>query len=71
MQNMPDFTDMMRLVQTPEGRKLMAMLQNADANVLHTAMISAKSGDYNAAKETLSGILSTPEAQALLKQLGR
>lgn len=71
MQNMPDFTDMMRIIQTPEGRKLMAMLQNADANVLHTAMTSAKSGDYNAAKGALSSILSTPEAQALLKQLGR
>lgn len=71
MQNMPDFTDMMRMVQTPEGRKLMALLQNADTNVLNSAMASARSGDYNAAKEALSGILSTPEALALLKQLGR
>lgn len=71
MQNMPDFTDMMRMVQTPEGRKLMALLQNADTNVLNAAMASARSGDYNAAKEALSGILSTPEALALLKQLGR
>ena len=40
-------------------------------NVLNAAMASARSGDYNAAKEALSGILSTPEALALLKQLGR
>lgn len=71
MQNVPDFTDMMRLVQTPEGRKLMAMLQNADTNLLNTAMTRAKSGDFHAAKESLSGILNTPEAQALLKQLER
>ena len=49
----------------------MALLQNADSQTLNTAMSSAKSGDYHAAKEALSGILSTPEAQALLNQLGR
>ena len=71
MQTMPDFSDMMRLIQTPEGRKLVALLQNADSQTLNTAMSSAKSGDYHAAKEALSGILSTPEAQALLNQLRR
>ena len=71
MQNMPDFSDIMRLAQSPEGRKLIAMLQSADTIVLNTALSSAQAGDYNTAKEALSGILSTPEAQALLNKMGR
>ena len=71
MQNMPDFSDIMRLAQSPEGRKLIAMLQSADTNVLNTALSSAQAGDYNTAKEALSDILSTPEAQALLNKMGR
>ena len=71
MQSMPDFSEMLRIAQTPEGRRLIALLQNADSATLNSALSSAKSGDYGSAKNALSNILSTPEAQELLKQLGR
>lgn len=71
MQTMPDFSELIRIVQTPEGRKLLSLLQSTDSQTLSRAMSSAKSGDYNGAKEALSDILNTPEAQALLNQLGR
>ena len=71
MQNMPDFSDVMRLLQTPEGQRLLSILQSADSHVISAAISSAKAGDYEAAKKALSGVLSTPEAQALIDQLGR
>lgn len=71
MQNMPDFSEVMRLAQTPEGRQLIAMLQKTDSEALKSALSSAKEGNFDQAKTALSGILGTPEAQALLKQFGR
>lgn len=71
MQNMPDFSEVMRLAQTPEGRQLISLLQNSDSEALRAALSSAKEGNFDQAKNTLSGILSTPEAQALMKQFGR
>ena len=50
--------EVMRLASSPAGKQLIAMLQQA------------KSGDYSNAGQTLSGMLSTPEAQKLLRELG-
>ena len=71
MQNMPDFTEIMRLANTPEGRQLIAMLQNADSRTLSNALHSAQSGDYDAAKTVLSSLMNTPEARELLSRFGR
>lgn len=71
MQNMPDLSDILRLAQTPEGRKLIAMLQSSDPAALSSALTSAQAGDMEAAKKAMSGFLDNPEAQKLLKQLGR
>lgn len=71
MQNIPDFSEIMRLAQTPEGRRLITLLQNTDSTLLNSALSNAKSGNMDAARDALSGILGTAEAQALLKQLGR
>ena len=60
----------MRLAQTPAGRQLLQMLQSSNDSQLQNAMASAASGDYSAAKQALSAILSNPEAQKLLRQMG-
>lgn len=60
----------MRLAQTPAGRQLLQMLQSSNDPQLQNAMASAASGDYSAAKQALSAILSNPEAQKLLRQMG-
>lgn len=70
MQAMPDFTEILRLARTPEGQKLIAMVQSSDANALSSALTSAGKGDYEAARDALSGLLDSPEAQALLRKLG-
>ena len=69
MQQMPDMTELFRLAQTPAGRQLIAMLQKSGGARLNEAIAKAAAGDYAQAKETLSDLLSSPEAQVLLKEL--
>ena len=60
----------MQFAQSPAGKELIALLQQADHSQIQKAMSQASSGDYEDAKKTLSQILSSPEAQKLLKQMG-
>lgn len=60
----------MRLAQSPAGKQLIQMLQGSGDPQLQKAMASAASGDYAGAKQALSAILSNPEAQKLLRQMG-
>ena len=59
-----------RLAQTPEGKKLMAMLQQKDDGKLQKAMAEASAGNYKEAGSLLSSLLSSPEAQQLIRKLG-
>jgi len=45
-------------------------VQSADSKALNSALASAGKGDYEGAKAALSGLLESPEAQALLRRLG-
>ena len=69
MQNMPDFTQIMRLAKSPEGQKLIAMLQNTDSAAINSAVKRAQTGDYDGARSALSSLLERPEILQLLKQL--
>lgn len=60
----------MRLAHTPAGKQLIQILQNSKDPNLQKAMSSAAAGDHGAAKQALSAILSNPEAQKLLQQMG-
>ena len=62
--------EVMRLAKSPAGQKLLAMLQQNDSGKLDQAVSQAKTGDYSSAGQTLSAMLSSPEAQKLLKELG-
>ena len=62
--------EVMRLAQSPAGQQLMAMLQQKDSGQLQQAVSQAKTGDYAQASRTLKDMLSTPEAQKLLTELG-
>lgn len=59
-----------RLAKTPEGHKLMALLQETDKSALQKAMDAAGAGNYTEAGQHLSALLSSPEAQQLIRQLG-
>ena len=71
MQNNQDaIREAMRMAQTPAGQQLIQMLRADSSQELKAAMDKAAAGDYAAAKQALSAILSNPEAQKLLRQMG-
>lgn len=59
-----------RLAKTQAGQQLMALLQQKDAGQLQKVMDAANSGNYKEAGTILSALLSSPEAQSLIQQLG-
>lgn len=62
--------EIMKLAKSPAGQQLMAMLKQQDRAKLEQAAAQARTGDYSQASQTLSAMLSSPEAQKLLKELG-
>lgn len=70
--NSQDFSmeEVMRLAKSPAGQQLLAMLQQSDSDRVQQAASQAAAGDYTSAAQTLNALLSSPEAQALVKQLG-
>ena len=64
-----DMSELFRLAQSPAGQQLITLLKRTGGNELQNAVAKASSGDYEQAKQTLSSLLASPEAQALLKQL--
>ena len=61
----------LRLAKSPAGQQLLAMLRQSDSGQLRQVMDQAGAGDYAKARQTLSQLLSSPEAQKLLSELGR
>ena len=59
-----------RLAKTPEGQKLMAILQQQDSTMLQKAMTEASAGNYRQAGAMIQSLLSSPEAQQLIRQMG-
>ena len=62
--------DVMRIAKSPAGQQLMALLQQKDSAALAQATAQAKSGNYSQAGQTLNSLLTSPEAQKLMKELG-
>ena len=58
--------DAMRIAQSPDGKKLIHLLQSKHPDILNQAMANASKGDYTQAQKILSSLLSDPEAQKLL-----
>ena len=62
--------DIMKMAQSPAGRKLIALLQNADPSALQKAMQQAATGNYEQAKASLTPLMESQDIQSLLKQMG-
>ena len=62
--------EIMNLAKSPAGQQLLAMLQRSDSGKVQQAADLAAAGQYNQAAQALQSMLSSPEAQALIKQLG-
>ena len=61
--------DAQRLANSDAGQQLLALLQSSGGNELQAAISQASKGSYDQAKQTLSALLASQEAQDLLKQL--
>ncbi len=64
-----DMSQIMRMAQSPAGKKLIALLKQNDSDEMQQAMKQASDGDYSQAKKAIEKFLSTPEASALIEQL--
>ena len=62
--------EVMRIAKSPAGQQLMALFQHRDSAAVAEATAQAKSGNYSQAGQTLRELLSSPEAQKLMKELG-
>ena len=69
MQPLPDMNQLRKLAASPAGQKLMAMLQNNKDIDLTKLARSASAGNLDEAKRQLSFLLSSKEANDLLKEL--
>ena len=67
--NFSDFSmqDVQRMLSSPAGQQLMALLQQSDTKALSDAVEQAKKGNLSRAKEALSPILANEEIKKLLK----
>jgi len=60
-----------RLAASPAGQKLIALMQQHGGSEFQKAMQSASAGDYTQAKRAIEKLMTDPQAQQLLKELGR
>lgn len=70
MPNQPSMQEMLRMAASPAGKQLIALMQQKGGEDLQKAMKLAVTGDYTQAKKTMESVLSDPQAQKLLKELG-
>lgn len=70
--NCEDFSmqDALRMARSPAGQQLLALLHSADAEKLQQITQLAQAGDLASAGASLQSMLSSPQAQQLLKQMG-
>lgn len=72
MDSKPDqltIQEAMLLAKSPAGQKLLALLKSTGGNCVDQARQQAANGDMSQAKQTLSGLLASPEVQKLLKEM--
>ena len=62
--------EVQRLANSPAGKELAGFLQQRDNTAVQQAMELASAGNYAAAGKILNTLLSSPEAQKLIQQLG-
>lgn len=59
----------MRLANTELGQQLIALMQNQHSATFQNVMDSAKTGNLEQAKRSLSAFLADPQTKVLLQQL--
>lgn len=60
----------MKLANSPVGKQLIAMLQQADPEAMQKAMSLAASGNYDQIPQVLSSLKEMDEVKKLMKDMG-
>lgn len=60
-----------QLAKSPAGQQLLSILRHSDGMRLQEAADLVAEGKYTQAQQMLSDLLSNPDVQSLLAQLGR
>lgn len=63
------FADLMKLANSSAGQQLLRYVQEKDSEQLREAMEYAQQGDVTKAKDIISRILASPQADALIQQI--
>ena len=58
-----------QVLESSEGRQLIAMLQKNGGQTLQSALAAAKRGDSDGAKQAMTALLEEEEAAALLRRM--
>lgn len=61
--------EVIRLANSPAGQQLLAYLQQNNPNEVSQAMAQAAAGNQKALSKTIVQLLSSPQAQELLRRL--
>lgn len=64
-----NLSKLMKIANSTAGQELLSLVQNKKDEKFDEAMQQAQSGDFSQAQEIISKILSTPEAEALMKKI--
>lgn len=70
-QNPISMEDIIQIATSPVGQQLIRILQQTGGPDLKHAAQQAAAGDYESAKQNLSGVLQNPEVKKLLDAIGR
>jgi UDP-N-acetylmuramate dehydrogenase len=63
--------ELLRMAASPAGQQLIAMIGQQGGSDFQKAMNNAAAGDYTQAKQAIEKMMSNPQAQKLLRELGR
>lgn len=64
-----DYGELLKIAKSPDGQKLLSMIQERGGDQYAQAMQQAERGDYSGAKEMISKIMSSPEAMQLIEKI--
>lgn len=64
-----DYGELLKIANSPDGQKLLSMIQERGGDQYAQAMQQAERGDYSGAKEMISKIMSRPEAMQLIEKI--
>lgn len=64
-----DYGELLKIANSPDGQKLLSMIQERGGDQYAKAMQQAERGDYSGAKEMISKIMSSPEAMQLIEKI--